>query len=710
MSEIDFSMIVTAHNEGLIAHKTIRSVFEALDELKKNDYTYEIIVHIDNGDKDTLNYFRRYENKKDIRIFKNNFGDTAPSRNFALSKARGKYVGFFDGDDLMSSNWLINAIRVLENSKEEVVVHPEAILAFGINQPYVLTLQGDSRDDDPLVLFGENRWGSVLVAKKETLEKVPYRTLKNGYGHEDYVFNVEAIERGILHKIAKETVLFYRRSDHSRLSFGNEQRVIIPAMKMFDFESMRKFDGLKNEGPRQSLMMRGYGFYKRMRENEKINRLITPVARIARRKIDEGKKKDIPSFVKNEWVKINHIESQLYPYKNILRNVTTYSAEEYLRVGEAYARISKSITKLPDYVFLVPWLVRGGADKVLINYIKALKEIHPEWHFVVIATLPVKHTWGKMLPEGVDFIDFGKVAANLTPAVQDKLMSGLITQLRCKNLHIINSEFAYLWVRNHKKLVKNNYNLNISLFAYEYIAGSNQRAVFSYDDPYLFEIYDAVKNIFTDNAAMIKYTLEHNGFDGSKMKVHYQPVLDLSLTPAKEKLLERNKLKVLVAGRIVPVKLPELVAEIGRKVDARKISIDIYGSFDPDVDKNIFKNIPAIKYCGAYDGFSSIPTEKYDIFLYVSLTDGMPNVILEATAAGLPIIASNDGGVGEFIENNKTGILIEDYLDYKPYVEALNKVLSSPDVLPEYVKNAQRLLLKRHSWQDFVKTVKRDIG
>ena len=702
-------MIITAHNEGLVAHKMMRSVKEALEELRKNNYTYEIIVHIDNGDKDTLNYFKRYKNEKHIRIFENSFGDTAPSRNFALGKAQGKYVGFFDGDDLMSNNWLINAIKVLEKSKEEVIVHPEAVLTFGSSQPNVLTLQGDSREDDALVLFGENRWGSVLVAKKETLEKVPYRTLRNGYGHEDYVFNIEAIERGISHKIAKETILFYRRSVNSRLSFGNEQRVIIPAMKMFDFESMRRFDGTKSKSSRQSLMMKGYGFYKRIRENDKINRFITPVARVARRRIDERKKKDIPNFVKKEWARINHIDSQLYPYKNVLRNVMTYSAEEYLRVGEMYAKISKSITKLPDYVFFVPWLIRGGADKVLINYIKALREIHPEWHFAVIATLPTNHMWKKMLPEGVDFIDFGNAAVSLTPIMQDKLMSGLVNQLRCKNLHIINSEFAYLWVRDHIRLIKNNYNLNVSLFAYEYIAGSNQQAVFSYDDPYLFDIYDAVRNVFTDNAAMIKYTLEHNGFDDSKMKVHYQPVADLSLKPVKEQLLNPNKLKILVAGRVVPVKLPELIAEIGRKVDTKKISIYVYGGFDPNVDKNIFKNIPAIKYCGAYDGFSSIPTEKYDLFLYTSLTDGMPNVILEATAAGLPIIASNDGGVGEFVQNGKTGILIKDYLDYKPYVDAIEFAIKNPDLMKKYAKNAQKLLAERHSWENFVKTVKEDI-
>ena len=89
--------------------------------------------------------------------------------------------------------------------------------------------------DDILVLVGENKWCSVLVAKKDTLLKIPYRALSDGYGHEDYVFNLEALEKGVLHKVVNNTVLFYRRPNSSRLSSGNQHNVVIPYMRIFDF-------------------------------------------------------------------------------------------------------------------------------------------------------------------------------------------------------------------------------------------------------------------------------------------------------------------------------------------------------------------------------------------------------------------------------------------------------------------------------------------
>lgn len=706
--------VVTAHDEGLIAHKTMRSIFVALKKLKDNGFSYEIMIHIDNGDKKTKDYFNRYKNDKRIRIFNNSFGDTGPSRNFALSQANGKYVAFLDDDDLISDNWYLEAVKMLEKTKEDIIVHPEAILTFGIEQPNILTIQKDSTKDtkDTLVLIGENKWCSVLVARKEVLEKIPYRKIDAGYGHEDYIFNVETLEKGILHKVAKRTILFYRRSDNSRLSFGNHYNAVIPYMEYFDFERMKTLAGkAKQSNKRRRLLDYGYKKYKKMRDNEKINRLITPLAKVALKMLTLrlGDKRSIPKYVLDEWVKINAIDSQLYPYKSVLKKLRMYDAEENIGIGNAFFDIAKQVRRIPDYIFIVPWVVRGGADKALFNYIRALKEIHPEWCFTVIATLSAKNTWAKNLPEYVDFVDFGNIASGLPPESQDKLFSKIIVQLKSKNLHIINSEYGYDWVRRHLELVKNNYNLNVSLFAWEYIAGSKMRAICSYDNPCLFEIFSAVKSVFTDNEAMIKYTINNNGFNKEKFKVHYQPIENQTMDEPKKGMVGSKKLHILWAGRIVPLKLPELVVEIGKHL-GQEITIDLYGEMGDGMSAGMFNGVSTVNYCGAYDGFSNLPTSKYDLLLYTSLTDGMPNVLLEATMAGLPIIASNDGGVGEFIKNKETGLLIEDYLNYTPYVEAIKWAMKNMDKMSKYAKNAQKLLNDRHCFKKFVDAVRKDVG
>jgi glycosyltransferase involved in cell wall biosynthesis len=48
----------------------------------------------------------------------------------------------------------------------------------------------------------------------------------------------------------------------------------------------------------------------------------------------------------------------------------------------------------------------------------------------------------------------------------------------------------------------------------------------------------------------------------------------------------------------------------------------------------------------------------FDIVLQASETEGLPNVLLEAAAAGRAIIATAAGGTEEIVQNNRTGILI----------------------------------------------------
>ena len=69
----------------------------------------------------------------------------------------------------------------------------------------------------------------------------------------------------------------------------------------------------------------------------------------------------------------------------------------------------------------------------------------------------------------------------------------------------------------------------------------------------------------------------------------------------------------------------------------------------------IYRNV---KFSGFQDNIEKY-FEQADIFVLPSLWEGMPVALMEAMACGLPCIASNVGGVGELIDNNVNGILIE---------------------------------------------------
>lgn len=715
-NSFDLSVIVTAHNEGLLLHKTMLSVFDGVRRIVDAGYTYEIIIHVDNGDVTTKKYLERYKGNESVRIFYNQFGDLGCSRNFAVDNASGEIVAFLDGGDLVSDNWYIKALIKIKEAKDEIVVHPEAVLSFWLDQSVVLMYQESAslNKGDVLSLLEVNKWCSVVMAKKNTFLKIPYFKKTPGYNYEDYVFNIETLAAGIKHEIATDTVLFYRRLDDSMLVRGNREYAIIPYVRLFDFQNIKKICSGEKGLVRVTAIdrLKRNRVYRAIRDNNFFNYFITPIASvIINRRLGDIEEETIPEYVLQEWKKINKVETQLYPHREIVERVRFCTDGKDMRVSKAYCEIAQSITKRPDYVFIVPWLVRGGGDKVVLNYIDALHELHRDWHFAVIATEPnAESPWAKKLPECADFIEFGKHIFDLkTQSEIDKLMSLIITQLDCRRIHIVNSMYGYKWAMQHKALIGDRYDLNVSLFNEEPIIGSDGEGLFGYDDPYLRNIIDVTRGVFTDNRRFIDRMIAKDGFENDeKFKVHYQPILDLKAKPPKKTFVEAGKLHILWAGRVANVKMPEIVAEIGKMLNSDDYVIDIYGEMGPDVDKRVFDGIDSISYHGCYDGFDSLPLDQFDVLLYTSWNDGVPNIILEATMAGLPIVASNDGGVGEVIKDGRTGILIEDIRDPGAYVKRIRDIKNVKE-LNKYVVNAQKLIKSRHNWGVFLSNVGKDL-
>lgn len=68
---------------------------------------------------------------------------------------------------------------------------------------------------------------------------------------------------------------------------------------------------------------------------------------------------------------------------------------------------------------------------------------------------------------------------------------------------------------------------------------------------------------------------------------------------------------------------------------------------------------------------------QFDVFALPSLSEGISNALLEAMAAGLPVVATNVGGNPEVVQHDMTGLLIPSQ-DSQALADALIQVLSNP--------------------------------
>ena len=97
--------------------------------------------------------------------------------------------------------------------------------------------------------------------------------------------------------------------------------------------------------------------------------------------------------------------------------------------------------------------------------------------------------------------------------------------------------------------------------------------------------------------------------------------------------------------------------------------------------------------------------KQADIFVLPSLSEGFPNVILEAMACGLPIVASRVGGIPDIITNNHSGYMVE----VKDTNDIANKIilLLQDDTLRKKITDNNRQIVKKYSWENVIVELER---
>ena len=170
------------------------------------------------------------------------------------------------------------------------------------------------------------------------------------------------------------------------------------------------------------------------------------------------------------------------------------------------------------------------------------------------------------------------------------------------------------------------------------------------------------------------------------------------------RLSEQKNQKLLIkAFSKIEKKYPDLILEIygeGNLEDSLNHQISEYNLTNKVFLKGTSKNVLQL-----------IHSSK--LFLFTSLYEGMPNVIIEAQGLGIPCISSNcpPGGPAYLIQNNKTGLLFEnDNLD--DLVEKLCFALDNYDKMIDMSKTAYHNVYIKHDvnnifakWESFINKV-----
>ncbi|MEM3824259.1 MAG: glycosyltransferase family 4 protein, partial [Candidatus Bathyarchaeia archaeon] len=93
-----------------------------------------------------------------------------------------------------------------------------------------------------------------------------------------------------------------------------------------------------------------------------------------------------------------------------------------------------------------------------------------------------------------------------------------------------------------------------------------------------------------------------------------------------------------------------------------------------------------------------------DVVVVPSLYDAFPKVVLEAMACGIPVVASDVGGIPEMVSHGRTGFLVEP-CNSSRLAEALVSVLMDEDLKRRLASNAFRLVSNLYTWSNVARQV-----
>ena len=170
----------------------------------------------------------------------------------------------------------------------------------------------------------------------------------------------------------------------------------------------------------------------------------------------------------------------------------------------------------------------------------------------------------------------------------------------------------------------------------------------------------------------------HSGVDVEKFKQ-----VPVGVVEKKRSLgLDQNGLVVGFIGWLLPIKGPMhlLKAMEGVWQDHADTNLVFIGKGDLDVDLRAEALKTGangrVNFLGWRNDIDEI-MPIFDIFVLPSLNEGMGRVLVEAMAAGKPIVASNVGGIPDLVEHDHNGLLVPPG-DEKALAAAILQLINDP--------------------------------
>jgi len=166
--------------------------------------------------------------------------------------------------------------------------------------------------------------------------------------------------------------------------------------------------------------------------------------------------------------------------------------------------------------------------------------------------------------------------------------------------------------------------------------------------------------------------------------------------------LNDNELAVMYVGRIAPEKNIELLLHGYRTLRAYRPGSRLIMVGDGPACDNVARRCPEVILSGVQRGEDlARHYASGDLFLFPSLSDTFGNVVLEAMASGLPVVAFNQAAAAELITDGHHGRLVTGE-DGEAFVTAVLDAASDHQRLRQWGLAAHARAIE-HDWPELIR-------
>lgn len=185
-----------------------------------------------------------------------------------------------------------------------------------------------------------------------------------------------------------------------------------------------------------------------------------------------------------------------------------------------------------------------------------------------------------------------------------------------------------------------------------------------------------------------------------RVSVIHNGLHERSLNPQKTKKTEQENTRIVSIARLSPPKdFRCLIEAVGLD---NNLALDIFGDGPDRESLEEFTEILGLSAQVSFRGEIRQASEwvaHYDILALSSRSEGLPYALLEGMRAGIPIVASNVGGVSEVVSDGETGFLVEAGNSHL-FSEKLSHLSDDPDLRSRMGHASRKKFLKQFQFRE----------